>query len=226
VDLSWDALFESSGQIVEDGWTAELAIPFTSLAFPPLPEQDTHRWGFQILREIRSKVERVVWAPLTRNGPPFLNQMGMLEGLKNLPVGGERTAGMFLTGRPTVSIPRAMDPPRIDGRLDDDAAWLSGARITELIQQWPVEGASASERTEVYLAYDEANLYVGVYARYGNPRFMRANRLDRDRIARDDTVSLYFDPFLDQQRAYVFSVNGYGVQGDGILTGEMASGAT
>src|SRR3972149_9623654 len=36
-------------------------------------------------------------------------------------------------------------------------------------------------------------------------------------MRRDDRVSVYFDTFLDQQRAYRFSVNGYGVQGDAIL---------
>ena len=49
---------------------------------------------------------------------------------------------------------------------------------------------------------------------------MRANRVDRDRAGfGDDTISVYFDTFLDQQRAYVFSVNGYGVQGDSIVGG-------
>jgi hypothetical protein len=27
-DSSWDALFSSAGRLVEDGWTAEMAIPF------------------------------------------------------------------------------------------------------------------------------------------------------------------------------------------------------
>ena len=49
---------------------------------------------------------------------------------------------------------------------------------------------------------------------------MRANRVERDRADRgDDVISVYFDPFLDQQRAYKFSVNGYGVQGDSIIGG-------
>ena len=46
---------------------------------------------------------------------------------------------------------------------------------------------------------------------------IRANRRDRDESIDDDLFLIYFDPFLDQQRAYVFTVNGYGVQGDAIL---------
>ena len=76
------------------------------------------------------------------------------------------------------------------------------------------------------IAYDSQNIYFGIYAHYSDPRQIRANRVDRDQTARDDTVRVYFDPFLDQQRAYVFSVNGYGVQSDSVLGGaEAASGA-
>ncbi len=132
----------------------------------------------------------------------------------------------ILTGRPRVSAMRASVPPRVDGRLDD-AIWQDATRITEFVQQQPLDGAPASEQTEVYLAYDSNNLYVGVYAHYTDPVHIRANRSDRDRTFADDTVSVFFDTFLDQQRAYVFSVNGYGVQGDSILdsrSGSMGGG--
>jgi len=134
------------------------------------------------------------------------------------PAWAQADASAVPSDRPTISIPRTADGPRVDGHLDD-AAWQTAARVTDFVQQWPVERAPASERTEVYLTYDAANLYVGVYAHYGNPRLMRANRVDRDRTVRDDTVILYFDPFRDQQRAYVFAVNAFGVPADGILNG-------
>lgn len=121
-----------------------------------------------------------------------------------------------LTGRPTVSITRVSEPPDVDGRLDD-AAWRGAARITQFVQQRPIEGAPATEQTEIFVAYDSQNLYFGVRAHYSDPGLIRANRVDRDQTGRDDTVRVYFDPFLDQQRAYVFSINGYGVQGDAIM---------
>jgi hypothetical protein len=122
----------------------------------------------------------------------------------------------ILAGRPTVSAIRANAPPRIDGRLDDPI-WRTAVRITEFVQQRPLEGAPATEQTEVYVAYDSQKIYFGIYAHYSDPKLIRANRVDRDQTGRDDTVQVYFDPFLDQQRAYVFSVNGYGVQSDSIL---------
>ena len=121
-----------------------------------------------------------------------------------------------LTGRPTMRPPRSVVPPEIDGRLDD-ALWRDAVRITEFVQMRPLDGAPSTEATEVYLAYDSTNIYLGFYAHYADPGILRANRADRDRGERDDTFTVYFDTFLDQQRAYVFFVNGYGVQGDSIL---------
>ena len=122
----------------------------------------------------------------------------------------------ILTGRPSLQPDRAATPPRIDGRLDD-RVWQGATRITEFVQQSPLDGAPATEETEVYIAYDGNNLYFAVYAHYSDPGLVRANRTDRDQTFSDDTVALYFDTFLDQQRAYVFSVNGYGVQADSLL---------
>ncbi len=130
-----------------------------------------------------------------------------------------------LTGRPTVSAVRTNEPPRIDGRLDD-TVWRSAPRVTEFVQQRPLEGTPATERTDVSIAYDSQNIYFGIYAYYSDPELIRANRVDRDQTAGDDTVRVYFDPFLDQQRAYVFSVNGYGVQSDAVLGGAEASSGT
>ena len=124
-----------------------------------------------------------------------------------------------LTGRPVVSAAEATGPPSIDGNLDD-LVWRTATRITEFVQQSPIEGAPATEDTDVYIAFDSEHLYIGMHAHYSNPGMVRANRVDRDRaFFGDDTISIYFDPFLDQQRAFVFTLNGYGVQGDSLMGG-------
>ena len=118
-----------------------------------------------------------------------------------------------LAGRPAVLAPRVTDGPRLDGRLDD-AVWRTASRITEFVQQRPLDGAPATEQTDVFVAYDSSNLYFGVHAHYSDLGLIRANRVDRDQTTLDDRVTVYLDPFLDQQQAFLFSVNGYGVQGD------------
>ena len=128
--------------------------------------------------------------------------------------GAGGTASPF--GRQTVQAVRVSGRPSIDGRLDD-AIWQEAAKVTEFVQMNPVEGAAATENTEVYIAYDSGNIYFGFYVHYSDSNLIRAYRADRDRTFEDDLMSVYFDPFLDQQRAYVLTVNGYGVQGDSIL---------
>ena len=135
---------------------------------------------------------------------------------RGLPPGGEAAQAGYRIDRPVVRPPRLPRPPVIDGRLDD-AVWRGAAHITELVQRRPLDGVPASEASDIYLGYDSDHLYVGLHAHYRDPGMLRANRRDRDENVEDDLFLVYFDPFLDGQRAYVFTVNGYGVQGDAIL---------
>ena len=118
--------------------------------------------------------------------------------------------------RSTATLELAASAPLIDGRLGDDL-WKQVTPISTFVQQRPLDGEPATERTEVWLAYDRSNLYVAVRAYYSDLTLLRANRVDRDQIWQDDNLRLYIDPFSDQQRAYVFAVNPYGVQGDTLL---------
>ena len=145
-------------------------------------------------------------------------EVGAAEPADDAPV-----AAGVLTGRPVVRPVRVNAPPTIDGRLDD-AAWLDAARISEFVQLQPLDGAPATEATDVYLAYDSTSIYLGFRARYSDPSIIRANRSDRDTTFRDDLITVYFDTFLDQQRAYTFSVNAYGVQGDAIVSARGRGG--
>ena len=120
-------------------------------------------------------------------------------GGRGVPPGGVGTAASagVLTGRPSVTAARAAEPPRIDGQLDD-AVWQSAIRLTEFVQVRPVDGAPATEDTEVWIAYDSGNIYLAMHAHYTDPSMARANRVDRDQTRSDDTISVYFDTFLDQ----------------------------
>lgn len=83
-DTSWNALFASGGQRVDDGWTAEMAIPIKSLRYPSRKAGEAHRWGFQVRRKMISKDEVAVWAPVSRNVMSFLAQIGTMDGITNL----------------------------------------------------------------------------------------------------------------------------------------------
>ena len=132
------------------------------------------------------------------------------------PPAGPAAGAAADTEHPVVRPPRVPTPPVIDGRLDDPV-WRGAAHISQLVQRRPLDGPPASEASDIHIAYDSDSLYLGLHAHYSDPGMMRANRRDRDQTVEDDLFLVYFDPFLDQQRAYVFTVNGYGVQGDAIL---------
>ena len=126
-------------------------------------------------------------------------------------------ARFAVSGRPTVRAVRATQPPVVDGILDD-VIWRDATVVSEFVQSNPVEGAPPTEDTDVWIAYDADHLYFAFYAHYTDTTQIRANRVDRDRAGRDDWFAVMFDTFLDQQRAYRFSVNAYGVQGDAIMS--------
>jgi hypothetical protein len=144
----------------------------------------------------------------------------VLDGGRTAP--GPRTVGPA-AARPRVTLSRTEQRPEIDGQLADEV-WETAARIDRFVQRQPREGEPATEATEVFITYDSQHIYIGIRAHYSDPALIRANRSQRDQINQDDTVSVIVDPFLDQQRAYVFSVNGYGVQGDSLLTGGGGGG--
>ncbi len=120
---------------------------------------------------------------------------------------------------PRALIHRTTEPPQIDGRLDDPV-WQTATHITDFVQIAPIAGAPGSEETEVWMAYDSDNLYFAFYAHYSDTGMMRVNWADRDETRGDDQMSVLFDPFLDQQRAYQFEVNGYGIQSDSLVNAE------
>ncbi len=145
---------------------------------------------------------------------------------RDVPPPRRSAGGGFAPGlleRPTVTLRRTASPPAIDGRLDD-SVWETATHVTDFVQIAPVEGAPGSEDTEVWMAYDNDHLYFAFYAHYSNPGIMRVNRADREEIRGDDRMSVLFDTFLDQQRAYQFEVNGYGVQSDSIVNADGSTG--
>ncbi len=144
------------------------------------------------------------------------------------PPGRDGRGGFAATpvrGRPTAAVVRATAAPRMDGSLDD-AVWQTATHVTEFFQIAPSEGIPGTEETEVWMAYDDEHLYLGFYAHYTDPGMIRANRSDRDEIQGDDRIAVLIDPFLDQQRAYQFEVNGFGVQADSIVNADGSSGAS
>lgn len=110
--------------------------------------------------------------------------------------------------------------PVIDGKLDD-AVWREAAKIGNFTEIIPTEGAPASEPTEVFLGYDEDNLYIGARCYDDEPKKVFATGLTRDaEITYDDYLQVVFDTFRDGRSGFLFATNAAGVKVDGLVRNE------
>ena len=78
-DASWDPVWEASTRIDEDGWTAEIRIPFSQLRFS---RDSVQTWGLQVRRFIKRRNEQDQWSfwGKTEAGGPWW--FGHLEGVR------------------------------------------------------------------------------------------------------------------------------------------------
>ncbi|MFC1492542.1 DUF5916 domain-containing protein [candidate division KSB1 bacterium] len=105
--------------------------------------------------------------------------------------------------------------PEIDGILND-AEWLNSVKAADFIQMDPVEGDPASEKTEVYIIYDDENLYIGVKCFDTDPDNIKNNIEGRDGDIESDYIALCFDTFHDHLNAFSFGTNPAGTKFDGM----------
>ena len=112
---------------------------------------------------------------------------------------------------------RTAAPLRIDGALDE-SSWAGATLISEFLLMVPREAQAPDESTAVRVLVDGERLVFGIWCSTRRP--LRASLTPRDQITDGDHVSIHLDTDGDGQGAYIFGVNPYGVQLDGVLTGE------
>lgn len=107
INTNWDAVWFVRTRQREDGWTAEMAIPFKSLRFTRGPQEI---WGINFSRRIRRKNEVDFWSPVPRAyALSRLSLAGNLAGLPALTPGRNLQVKPYLLGRtvrPTGASPR------------------------------------------------------------------------------------------------------------------------
>ena len=95
----WDGIWDCATEITEEGWFAEIAIPWETLRFDPARDS---LWGINFARMIRHKNEHAFWqlVPLDagRGGLFRLSQAGELRGLTNIQAGGNIDIEPYLMG--------------------------------------------------------------------------------------------------------------------------------
>ena len=111
-----------------------------------------------------------------------------------------------------------------DGALDD-AVYRDTPPYTDFVQQEPNEGAPATEKTEVWIFYDQGNLYVAARIHESEPERRVATDMQRDamNMYNNDHLAVIFDTFGDHRNGFGFSSNRLGGMFDWTATNEQPS---
>ena len=115
-------------------------------------------------------------------------------------------------GRATVRAVRITQPLQVDGVLDE-GVYEVVAPVSGFLQQLPVEGAPATERTEAWVFFDAENVYVSARLWDSAPESdWIANEMQRDsfQLIQNDSFSLSFDTFYDRRNGAAFMINPLG----------------
>ena len=110
-------------------------------------------------------------------------------------------------------------PPQIDGYLNE-TFWDQSKSISGLIQRNPDEGQPATQKTHIWVAYDEANIYVAARMEDTRADSIIARLGRRDSRAKADRFGVYFDPYHDKRSGYYFGLNAAGVYYDGAINND------
>lgn len=78
VEANWDGIWYADSKIDALGWTAEIAIPFRTVAL----QKGADTWGLNLSRRVRRKNEEMRWAdPVLQRFPTNMDRAGNLHGM-------------------------------------------------------------------------------------------------------------------------------------------------
>lgn len=97
INWNWSGIWQAESQIDGEGWTTEMAIPFTTLNFDP----NTEAWGFSLSRVLRRTNETIAWTSFNRNTNP--STTGLITGIRDI------NQGVGLDIVPSVTLARSED---------------------------------------------------------------------------------------------------------------------
>jgi hypothetical protein len=120
---------------------------------------------------------------------------------------------------PVMTLSADAPAPVVDGRVSEEV-WQQANTFSEFTQQDPIEGAPATERTELRLLFTATHVYVGVIC-FDDPSRIIQSQSRRDASLNEtDSVTLVFDTFNDNQNGFVFGTNPVGIEYDGQVSRE------
>lgn len=80
-DDSWNGIWESAASINDDGWSAEIKVPFSQLRFNA---SDSMQWGINFMRDIERKKEEEYMIMVPKKESGFVSHFADLDGLEGI----------------------------------------------------------------------------------------------------------------------------------------------
>ena len=117
-DTTLEMVWESEGELTDQGYMARMAIPLRSLRFPDRSEQN---WRIQFARNIPRYGEQSYWPPYSVNVEGRLNQTATLTGIRDVSPGNNSQIIPFLFMREVDSLDLgATGGPKFDQSSEQD----------------------------------------------------------------------------------------------------------
>ena len=118
---------------------------------------------------------------------------------------------------PDIHLKKTSETIVLDGKLNE-AAWFQADSVSSFWQYFPTNTVRAGGETEVYMTYDEENLYVATKSYSTDNQFLTPT-LKRDYSFRNsDNITLLFDTYNDQTNAFMFGMNPEGVRREALIS--------
>ncbi|MBM3293892.1 MAG: carbohydrate binding family 9 domain-containing protein [Candidatus Aminicenantes bacterium] len=134
--------------------------------------------------------------------------------LSGLPFSGQTGA----PPRKTMTAVPAGGPIRVDGVLEEPA-WKTPGR-SDFTQTDPLDGRPPTEKTTVWVAFDQDNVYVAARLADSRPDLVVGRLGRRDEYVDSDWFFVALDPYLDRRSGFFFGINPSGSILDGTLSND------
>ena len=118
-DDSWNAIWESAGNVTDDGYEVEMAIPFNQIRFQKVDGKQV--WGFDAIRSWPRAYRHHIGAfPRERGDNSYLSQAIKIEGMEGADPGSNMEVIPTITANRTDAREELSDPGLADGKAKVD----------------------------------------------------------------------------------------------------------
>ena len=114
--------------------------------------------------------------------------------------------------KPNACLKKTARPPKIDGKIGS-GEWIDCYTIPKFILKSGV--GFPTQQTEVFVTYDDRNLYLAVRCTESKPKKIRAKvKRHNGSVYDDDDIEIFIDTNFDRCSCHQFIINAIGTQWD------------